>query len=162
MATPASGTYAILSALMGDHRFVQNNGLLQLEYVKPGAAYSNQQKFQVTLTGNGSYSISSVSAGANSGIIPLAPQDIGPDEVQALQVAANHDFMRWTIQQAVGSADPTVMNIIQAQSAFPGAPPLGGGPPKVWNRRDPDDQGRVQYWNGGPPDPHNNWIFLPA
>jgi hypothetical protein len=85
--------------------------------VAPGAAYSNQQKFQVTLTGNGTYAIWALDAGANSGIIPLAPQDIGPDGVQALQVAANHGFMRWTIQQAGGTDDPRVMNIIQARKA---------------------------------------------
>ncbi len=161
MPPPATGTYAILSALMGDHRFVQNNNpLLQLEYVKPGSGYSAQQKFQVTLTANGSYSISSISAGANSGVIQTAPQDIGPDGVQALLVSANHDFMRWTIQQANGSEDPRVMNIISAQSAFAGAPPVAR--PGLWNRVDPDNQGRLQLMNAGPPDPHNNWIFLPA
>jgi len=161
MPPPASGVYAILSALMGDHRFVQNNdGLLQLEYVAPGTAYNNLQKFQVTLTDNGSYSIYPLSAGANSGIVWPEPQDLHPDAVQFLEVVANKGFMRWTIRQAVGTNDPTVMNIIQAQSAFQGAPPIGGL--SVWNRRDPDDQGRVQIWPGGPPDPHNNWIFLPA
>jgi hypothetical protein len=160
MPPPASGTYAIHSAHVGDHRFVQNNnGLLQLEYVAPGAGYSNQQRFQVTLTANGTYSISSLSGGGNTGVIPTAPQDIGPDGVQALLVAANHDFMRWTIRQAVGTGDPTIMNIIMAQSAFPGAPPIARQ--ECWNRVDPDNQGRLQLVGVGA-DSHNYWVFYPA
>jgi hypothetical protein len=144
----ASGTYKIVSAFNGDNHVVQNNnGLFQLEVEDHGA--SNDQKFQVTLTGDGSYSIYSLDAGANSGIGQTAPQDIGPDGVQALIVIGNSN-MRWNIQPAPNN--PVCWNIVTV-------------PPNrqmLWNRVDPDNNGRLQLMNAGPQDSHNNWGFKPA
>jgi hypothetical protein len=141
----ASGTYRIHSAYRNDGRYVQNNnGLLQLELLDNNA---NSQKFQVTLTANGSYSIYPLNAGAGSGIAQTEPQNIGPAGVQALIVIGNNN-MRWNIQQYPGS-DPNAMTIITV-------------PPNrqmLWNRVDPDGQGRLQLMNAGQPDPHNRWNF---
>jgi hypothetical protein len=143
----ASGTYKIVSALNGDNHVVQNNsGLLQLEVEDHGS--SNNQKFQVTQTDNGTYSIYSLDAGANSGIGQTAPQDIGPDGVQALIVVGNNSI-RWTIQPAPDN--PATWNIITVAARQ-----------MLWNRVDPDGSGRLQLMNAGPQDPHNNWGFKPA
>ena len=121
----ASGTYKIVSAYNGDNHVVQNNsGLLQLEVEDHGN--SNNQKFQVTQTDNGTYSIYSLDAGSNSGISQTEPQDIGPGGVQAL-IVVGVNTVRWNIQPAPNN--PVCWNIVTV-------------PPNrqmLWNRVDPDN-----------------------
>lgn len=140
----ASGTYIIVSALNGDGHLAQNNsGTLQLEALEDHGQ-SNDQKFQVTLTGNGSYSIYSLTAGAGTSIGQTEPQDIGPGGVQALIVYGN-DVIRWNIQRAPN--DAIAWNIVVA------------GTQDGWNRIDGDDQGRLQLRDVTAQDRHNNWYL---
>jgi len=58
--------------------------------------------------------------------------------------------MRWNIQPAPNN--PVCWNIVTV-------------PPNrqmLWNRVDPDNNGRLQLMNAGPQDSHNNWGFKPA
>jgi hypothetical protein len=143
----ASGTYRIHSAYGGDGRYVQNNsGLLQLELLDHGT--SNDQKFQVTLTSDGTHAIRSLTAGSNSGIWASGSPAVGP-----LVVYDNGGPVRWKIQQAPD--DPNALNIIAVHAISDARLRVQ----QLWNRIDPDDQGRLQLMDPGPQDPHNNWYF---
>lgn len=142
----ASGTYRIHSAYGGDGRYVENDsGTLQLELLDHGT--SKDQQFQVTLTGDGTYTIRSLTAGANSGIWPSGSPAVGP-----LVVYDNGSEVRWKIQQAPD--DAIAWNIVAIHGV--------GGPPVatqgLWNRVDAPG-GLLQLMAPGPQDPHNNWYF---
>lgn len=142
----ASGTYIIVSAQIppGDGHLCENDsGTIQLAALEDHGQ-SNDQKFQVTLTADGTYSIYSLTAGANSGIDAMEPQDIGPGGVQAL-VVVGVNTIRWNIQRAPN--DAIAWNIVFA------------GTQNGWNRVEGDNKGRLQLRNVTAQDSHNNWYF---
>ena len=152
---PTSGIYRIRSAYLNDNRCAdlrtQDNVTLQL---MPCNNAATSERFQVTLTGDGTYTIKALNNPSSNGI------DYVMDGSGNFIASAcnNCDKIRWKIQPAAGSSNPSVMNIIWVIGAT--GQPLARN--QLWNRMDSDDAGRIQLINAGPPDPHNNWVFLPT
>jgi hypothetical protein len=141
-----SGTYRIHSAYGDDGRYVENDsGTLRLELLDHGQ--SRDQQFQVTLTGDETYTIRSLTAGANSGIWPSGSPAVGP-----LVVYDNGGPVRWKIQRA--QDDAIAWNIIAVHAISDGPLRVQG----LWNRIDAPG-GLLQLMDPGSEDPHNNWYF---
>ena len=156
---PSTGVYFIHSDYLGDNRCVdlktQDNETIQLYFCNR----AKDEKFRVTKTSDGTYTISAVN-GPNNACISMLKQN---------SVNAVHSVVsctaKWTIQKAAGSAAASnSMNILVASGiSVPGvATPTVSLNGLVWNRKDPDGDGRVQLMTpppGGQSDPHNNFSF---
>lgn len=156
MAALNSGIYFIHSDYLNDNRCVdlktQDNETIQLYFCNAG----KEQKFRVTLTNAGTYIIAPAVNGPPNSSLGMQVQN----GVQAVHSFVNSQ-VTWTIQKAAGApAGSDSMNVIVAGGLFEvgvAAPVSLAG--LMWNRRDPDDQGRIQLVRPGPPDPHNNFSF---
>jgi hypothetical protein len=154
----SSGTYFIHSDYLNDNRCVdlrtQDNETIQL-YFCNGA---KDEKFEVSQTSTGTYTIAAVSGASNS-CLSMQVQN----GVQAVHSFVNCN-VTWKIQKAAGSpAGSNSTNIFVASGLFeqgPATPVSLTG--LIWNRKDPDSDGRIQLMRpppGGQSDPHNNFSF---